>query len=202
MIVRIIHIVVLIGLFWMAAACKSTLDRKDYIKWVDDQAHGLNQLKQVDEFTFELKYTPLEYVIAQRYPQSCQDKKLYTQKLNEIKGLQYYELSIDSKKGDLIEAYAASQEEINQRLYYFSFGFQNDITLQEGKKEQPCVLFHFVRSYDLKNQRKFLLGFQMSDSLSMSDKTIGIDSDYLALGKINITIKSDDLKKLPELLIQ
>jgi hypothetical protein len=82
-------------------------------------------------------------------------------------------------KDNVLTYNCITEEDIENKLYYFSYRFQYDIHLEENGIVLPCVLYHFERSLDLVNSRTFLLGFENRDSLSMEAHLI-IQSDQFS----------------------
>ena len=58
---------------------------------------------------------------------------------------------------------------------------------------------YFERTYSLKTQRSFVLGFRKNSP--GKDKTVVIDSDVFAAGTIRIKIDKEDLENIPEVKI-
>jgi hypothetical protein len=86
----------------------------------------------------------------------------YDSALHDTEHLQYYTLTVGlpESTNDFLENQVSSPEEKQQLLYYYSYQFQNDLTLEDGDSKLPCVLFHFERSADIKNSRTFVLAFE------------------------------------------
>ena len=43
---------------------------------------------------------------------------------------------------------------------YLSYGFQDDIYIQQGNDSLPCVLFHYERTLAMKCVASYILGFE------------------------------------------
>lgn len=147
--------------FIFCFSCTQSSRSLRYVNWVQDFENGLHQKEQIGDFVFDLQYLPEEYLKLIENKGIESDDHLYT-------GFQQYQLSITLPDGkdNLLTHNCTTEEETENRLYYFSYRFQYDIHLKENGIMLPCVLYHFERSLDLANSRNFLLGFENRDSLS------------------------------------
>lgn len=178
------------------AACTGALDAGSYTRWVQDYGHGLHVRKASGDHIYDLQYQPADYVALQRMEGSL-DKARYEQVKTEVSKLQYYTLTIEvaDGKSDFISYQADSEEMKQDKLYYFSYGFQNDIHLNEGGELLPCVLLHFERAIDLKPGRTFVLGFENPET-ETGKSTLVIASPRLSGEPVNIEILKDDIPAL------
>jgi hypothetical protein len=147
---------------------------------VQDYENGLHHKERVSDFVFDLQYLPEEYLRLMKNEMIKWDDQSYT-------GFQQYQLSItmNGEKDNLHNS--MTEEEIENKLYYFSYRFQYDIHLEESGVMLPCVLYHFERSLDLAKSGIFLLGFENRDSLSTESQLI-IESEQFSEKAIRIKI--------------
>lgn len=154
-----------IGVVWCGFAllcmgCGNQLDRHDYVKWIRDYDHQLHVKKAHHDYVLDVQYTPADYIWLQR----TQDPTgaHYAAEIKEIENLQYYTLTLGVADStlDFIDYGVADIQEKQRKLYYFSYNFQDDITLEEAGTTLPCVLFHFEKIADLRHTRTFVLGFE------------------------------------------
>ncbi len=178
-------------------SCKKRLDISEYKQWVKNEGNGLYRKREVAGIRFEAQYKPIEFIVLSKSHGEI-SKEILARKVKELDGMQYYDLKITVPSGDLIKNGTSSMDEVYKRMYYFSFGFQNDIKLDEDGKLSDCKLFHFERTYDLKASKVFVLGFDASDK-PHATKTLRIDSPYLGTGVVNIKFEEKDLKDIPDL---
>jgi hypothetical protein len=170
----------------IATGCSTRMGRQDYIAWVRDYENGLHKQQVSNEFVFDLQYKPSEYIFLQRNPGLLSDSQK-SEELQKISSIQYYTLILSNKdKIDLVEYGVNNIAEKQQKEYYFSYNFQDDITLEEDNKVLPCVLFHFERPSTPDGGRTFVLGFENQDKFS-SEANIIIRSDLL--GSLPVKIK-------------
>lgn len=173
-------------LFALLSCCTRTLDRNEYVQWVRDYDNGLHVSKRIGEYELDLQYQPAPYVRLQKMGTGS-----YTEKRVNEDGageLQYYLLTVGlhGNNTDFISYGVSDLAEKQRKLYYFSYRFQEDITLEEGDKELPCVLYHFEKPVDLKGSRTILLGFEQQTN-KPETATLKIDSDQF--GSLPVRIK-------------
>jgi hypothetical protein len=170
-----------------ALSCSRSLDERDYMTWVNDYENGLHVGQTVGDYRFDLLYTPPDYVWLQYRdrPRGMQDST------------QLYTLTIAPASGaDLMEFGAAQDEAAQQRKqYYFSYTFQNSITLEENGEVFPCVMYHFERPVDLKPGRTFVLGFQMSRKPA-DEVSLVIDSEMFGAKPVHIKVSKANIPAL------
>ena len=176
-------------------ACSGPIDKDAYVRWVQDQENGLHVTKIVGDYVFDLQYQPTDYVVLQRSAGNLNAGQ-YDQMKNEISSMQYYTLtiSIADNRSDFIDFNIQSLQEKQQKLYYFSYQFQDDIHVEENGKKLPCVLFHFERPVDLKPARTFVLGFERTGDSPTS--VLNIISDYLGGEVVRINISKENIPTL------
>lgn len=186
--------------FLVVSCTPSELDPKEYASWVKDYSNGIHKKKKVGDITFDAQYKPAELIAIAETKGVATNKELFQKRLQEVQGMDYVELRIVSDKGDFIKEQTGSTEQGAQKLYYFSFHFQNDIYLQQGDNRIPCTLYHFERAYDLSKERRFLLGFAKPEN-GKGEKTLIIDSQALGTGTVKIKFEAKDLENIPQLRI-
>jgi hypothetical protein len=178
----------LAGLF---SSCNSPLPSDAYVAWVRDYDNGLHVMKQFSGYNFDLQYQPLQYVMLQRTGQAVVATK------ENGTTLQYYTLaiSLENKTADLINYNVADISERQRKLYYFSYEFQHDISLEENGKILPCALFHFERDNGISNISTFVLAFEGSANES-KEATLVINSGHFSALPVRIKISKDNIPSL------
>ncbi|MEN7550544.1 hypothetical protein AAG747_21670 [Rapidithrix thailandica] len=130
------------------------LSKEAYLAEVRDREGAFCQRQEVDDFRVELWYTPAAYMALQQYEDSL------VSRIEAMSGMQYYTLKLGIPGEDLVKSLTSGPEEVQRLLYYFSYGLQSDIYIEQSGQKLPCVLYHFERSYDLGGSRTFTLGFE------------------------------------------
>ncbi len=186
--------------------CKQSAIPSDYVRYVRNPDNGLLRSKQVGPVHIDLQYKPIPYLIANELRRNDISKEEFLPRQKELTGSQYYNLQLsvtDQPQANIINYRLRDETEIQKRLYYLSFGMQNDIRLIDGTDTLKPMLYHFERSYDLAPHRTFVLAFEQRPDNRYKDKTLILDSPVLATGPLKLKIKADALQNLPDLkLIQ
>jgi len=173
----------LISLCSLISSCNPKLESKEFIEWVRDYENGLHVRKTVSDFTLDLQYQPAAYLALVNSDSSfLQDQKIdrYILKVRP-----------EGVNEDIIQYKAQSSDDIQKRIYYFSYLFQNDIYLLEGGRKIPCVLLHFEPS-DLSNDRTFVLGFEKVEGGSSGGESLFVvDSPFFNALPIKIKVSKD-----------
>lgn len=184
---------------------KEALTINEIQNYIIDPSNGLVKTKQINEFKYQIKYKPVDYVIASEVSEKhVITKKEYLEKLQELDGLQYFDIRIevDGLNGELIKYNLSSEIEYERRVEYLAFKMQNDIKLIDGSDTSDCVLYHMERAYDVVPYATILLGFKKSKDINgLNDKTI-VFRDYLFNnGIIKFTFIPADIQRVPNLQI-
>jgi hypothetical protein len=155
---------------------------------VQDPKNGLHVIKQSNEYVFDLQYQPADYVWLQSGGQNAPSP--------DTESTQYYILTISPINSvlDLINN-SSDDAEKQEKLYYFSYLFQNDIQLEEKGKLFRCVLFHFEKNQVIKGGRTFLLGFESNEPKEKEVKIV-IQSQQFGSLPIRIKITKENIPTL------
>jgi hypothetical protein len=177
-------------------SCSRTLDRQSYVEWVRDYKNGLHVSKTFGEFTFDVQYQPQDLIFLQRVSESSTDDAMTRR--NDGSPIQYYLLKISAFDGqaDLLTHDVANETEKQQKLYYLSYQFQDDLFLEEKGELRPCALYHFERSsVTSRGERTFVLGFEGADRTS-EEATLVIKSDVFSSLPIKIKVSKNNIPSL------
>ena len=171
-------------------SCNSALSSDAYVSWVKDYDNGLHVRKQFSEYNFDLQYLPSQYVMLQR-----QGAASVAQDDGTV--LQHYTLSVslENNAADLITYNISNSADRQRRLYYFSYEFQQDITLEESGKVLPCALYHFEKGSGVSNISTFVLAFENNGGAS-EEATLVINSAHFSALPIRIKVSKDNIPSL------
>lgn len=170
-------------------SCQGALSQKELVSWVHDYENGLHQKKAVGDYIFDVQAKPVEYLRV------VQSAKMNVDSSHS--SLQYYDLKIQLKDGktDLLKYKVTDEKNYYEKLYYFSYHFQQDIYVEQGGKKLPCALFHFERSYDLSPIRTFVLAFEKSPQKDQGS-TLVINAKWLETGPVKIYFEDIKIPKI------
>jgi hypothetical protein len=174
----------------LGISCSGKLDRSEFIEWIRDPKNGLHVQKQSGDYWLDVQYQPASYMVLQR--NAAIGKEEFAKEIEKNENLQYYLLKIGvlHQNIDFLSYQVQSLAEKQQKLYYYSYSFQNDIQLEDAGELLPCVLYHFERSSAVKGSRTFVLAFENKHRESVEAKLI-INSSSLSSLPIKIKISKD-----------
>lgn len=182
----------------IVGACSGELAPKEYIEWIRNPENGLHKQKQVGDFMFDVQYKPQAYLLLQQKQGQIPKKAQFDQEMHELANTASFELKLGAVDGktDLLRYKTTNQAEYDQKVYYYSFKFQESIYLEQGDQKFPCAAYHFERAYNLKNNRSFILGFDGVDTTQ--PMRLVIDADVLHTGPVKLSF---DASKIPILTV-
>jgi hypothetical protein len=184
-----------------------SLKPKEFVKYIEDQDNGISTEKIIGDISYSLQYKPYEYIAIKELKKEKINSDELAQKIDEIKGLQYFDFKISNlnMSEDILRKNLSNENEFEQRIRYFSFEMQNDLKLIDCSDTLDCNLFHFERTYGLSSYTIFLLGFPINNSVkigqvNLCNKTLLYIDKIFNQGKIFITIESDNIKNIPKII--
>ena len=182
---------------FLIVSCTNNLDRKDYLKWSKDYSHNIHKKKTVNHIFFDLQYKSSEYMAIS---ENMEKEKIGEQDIRAYDDLQNFELNIgaEDKSKDILEYGLENKAQIDKRLYYLSFPIQKDLLLIEGKDTLHCVMYHFLRSYDISKKRTLFISFEKSKG-NKGPKTFIFNSDEFETGPVKIAFEEKDLNELAKI---
>ena len=181
----------------LISCSQPVLEKDEYIQWIISKDNDVKDNRSVGDYFFYLQYQLPEWIFLQRNSNSSITGHEMKLAIDEISSLQYYTLTIGLNDGneDFINSGSPKTGEIEKRIYYFSYSFQEDISLKEDGKRILPVLFHFERSMDVKNSRTFVMGFENTNS-SLGKISFIIESPFFGSVPIELSINKNNAKKL------
>lgn len=181
----------------LLSSCNRPLDREAYIGWLTAEKNGLRNVQSVSDHYFDLQYQPAEMVYLQRYPKNDRPQAERNVELEGIAALQYYTLTVGlaDTGEDFIFSGTSDPTERQNRIYYFSYPFQDDIYLLENGEKLSPVLFHFERSMDMKSSRTFVMGFE-NKATGPGVVSFVVESPFFGPEPITLKINKGAIKKL------
>jgi len=171
-------------------SCQSSLYEKDYISWIEDKSNGLHVVKEFNGFVFDLQYQPNDFLWLQSNKK--ENSGLISRSNQES---QHYLLKIKTEdmKYDWIKS--VGNLEMQNKLYYFSYLFQNDIYIEEEGVIVPCTMVHFEQGQRTGATKVFLLSFE-NKFPDGKTSTLVIDSNYFGSLPVRIKVSKNDIPNL------
>ena len=183
----------------LACGKEEVLSPRHYVAWVKDPQHGLKLEKRIDPYAFEIQYKPLEYIAALEARQESLSGDWVAQRRSELgEDLEYYNFRIAPAAGQqnvLMQA-AQDENEYYQMIDYFSYAAKSDFYLLHGRDTAHCVLYQFVRNYELAPHLAMTMAFEHRGT---GDKTFVFDDPILRVGVVKATIEQQKINQLPKL---
>ncbi|BDD07139.1 hypothetical protein [Aureibacter tunicatorum] len=138
------------------------LSPNEYIEYVERKDGDFKEKFTGEEYTLEIFHTPKEYLALK---DSIVKGKSYFKSLESYGNMMYFNMTLKSNDGnDLLKRHAKDAQEVQRKVYYFSYDIKKDISLIFDGEIYPCEMFHFERSYDLKkDERNMIVGFYINE---------------------------------------
>ena len=195
--IKAIEQAILLATIVCLSGCTGALDPEDYVAWVRDYDNELHVREEYNDFVFDLQYTPSDYIWLQRYGDIRVPQHEYEAQRKEIEQMQYYTLTISVKGSakDLIDYLASDEKQKDHKMYYFAYGFQEDIKLHENGDQLPCALFHFEKPVQFNNACTFVLGFENPRN-TQAEARLMISSSQFSAAPIEIKISKEQIPVL------
>jgi hypothetical protein len=176
---------------------------KDYVNFIKNPKNGLCPEKIIRDYTFRFQYLPIEYAALREQDLEQLDYTKYEQDKKSMQGLIHVNFYIQAENESVLKKDVKSEEEIYERIEYFSYRVQKDFYLLYGDDTLKCLICHFERTYELSPYLTFILGFEdrISNQKNYQDLTLVYKDNLLGTGPVRIAIKGKFLRKIPELKI-
>jgi hypothetical protein len=165
---------VLQNLSWLiiVISCQSALDPNEYVEWVEDVQNGWRVIETRGQLGFDIQCQPEDYLRLKTNGE--------TKFIPDSLQMAFFEVSIRSASmGEDWLTTGYSGYEIQQRIYYFAYLFEQDIFLDVNGERTPCRVFHFERAASPGVAHKFLIGFQTALE-SRKTHTLVMETDFLS----------------------
>ena len=195
-------LIVVISISCLFTSCDLDVKPSELVQYVRNVDHGLLQSETSGQIKAEIQYKPIPFLIANEFRRNQITEEEYEKRFRELKGSQYYNLKIELpglQGQNLVNYNVRNEEELQRRLYYLSFGIQNDIRLVEGSDTLQPMICHFERSYDLAPHRTFVLAFEQKEETALHDKTLILDSSLLSKEPIRLKVSREALQNIPNI---
>lgn len=176
----------------------------NYVTWVKEPKNGLQKEKEINDLVFSLLYQPAEYIICQDLKKENISSAELKKELEARSELEYYHLRIGAKdyNGELLKYDLGNGHEYTERVDYYAFKFEKDITLVAGTDTVSCSIFHYERTFDVAPYSSFLLAFKIPAKDKGKDRTIVIDDKIFNKGTVKFFFSEKRINTLPKLEVE
>lgn len=176
---------------------KLFLSPLDYAKYVENPVNGLKVSKTMEGINFSAQYKPLDYVIVKQAKQLRLPQSKYDSLYNKYEGMTYYvmSLSLDKAGQQILKYKLGGTDTYSNRVKYFSFHVEKDISVIQGEEVLKPAMCHFERDYGVSSELKLLLAFSGVDETK--DATLRYEDNIFGLGRIKLKIKEENIANIP-----
>lgn len=178
----------------------SSAEAKAFLGEEKEKGFYETKLKDVN---FKLSYIPAEAMALRELGDLSQASQAsFDTLVKSYEGLLFFDMaiSIDHFNEEMIHYGIVTNDEASfeNRVAYYSFGMQKDISLISGMDTIPCTAYHYERNYGISPQNHFMLGFRTS---RVKDVVLVYHNQLLATGPVKFALKEQDLTYHPKITI-
>ena len=198
-----------VGLPLLLAGCSrspQTLAGNDLIRFVEDTDHGLKKEVKAGDWTYELQYKPVDYVIAVEGRGNV-NEAVYRDRRKELDQTLSFNVSFknEQEKTEPLRIGIKDMDEYNHRLSYYLNEANHDFALIADGDTLYTAGYVFEPNYNLLQEQKMVVSF----SLRKHEQTTGNEHPrnmqlvfkdrVFNNGIIKATWSEDDLSAIPTL---
>ena len=189
----------LISLVLCSCAKSEEMDGREYLSWVNNTDNGLKLTKELRGITYSVQYKPYDFIILKEEKKYNVSKSSLEYRTKELDGMVYYDIRISTLDKTDVLAKGIQQDKslYIQRVNYFSYDFQNNISLITETDSVTCGLYHFVQGYGITPYVDMVVGFPVQKI--NESQTLVIDDQVFGNGIIKFFIDKQNIKNIPHL---
>ena len=193
-------LLLLITSIFCACGGKDLLKPSEYSQWMQNPENGMKQSKKIQDFEFIAQYKTPEYITVLEEKSNALKAQLVSNRVGELgSDMAYFNFRIKGNAYPLQQG-TTSEMEFNQRMAYANFGMQQDLELVEGGDTLDCVMYQFVRNYNIAPYIDFVVGFERNNQEHIeADKTLIFNDNVFGVGKVKLHFSASDLNQIPKL---
>jgi hypothetical protein len=182
------------------SCANSALDSRSYLKFVENKENGLNKSQVIDRLQLTLQYKPKEYILLKERIVPG-DSKIVHKRILELGDMQYYNFRISTDGTIKVLNYnCANDKQYFNRIAYLSGDVQSDFFLIQKGDTLPCLLYNFVRNYDVAPYLDFVLAFDGDiNNYQGEDREFVYDDKIFGIGRVTFQLNHKDLINIPKL---
>ncbi|MFT4800246.1 MAG: hypothetical protein ACI93N_000004 [Flavobacteriaceae bacterium] len=199
---RLLSLYLLLLLLGFSSCQQKSLSIPDYINWVKSAESNMSVSKKIGDYSFTLQYLPIKYRALQEVDNLQSVTKNQLDSITDIyKNQEFFILRISNanETKNMLKTNLFSHEEYQERVQYFSFGLQSDLSLITTEL-LACTTIHFERSYGLSPYDTFLISFP--STLEKTDKQFVYNDRILGTGPVKFTITKENIDNIPKLILE
>lgn len=200
MVYKIGKILMLISITILIGCGGEGLSPKKYYAEITDPDNGYLIIKEFPEIRFKVQYKPLDFVVLQEYKRNVPNMEEMISLRNEFKGMHYFTLSIEpiGHQADLLKLGNTDRQEYEEKLNYYAFQANQDLTLYTDNDTLPCHLYHFERDYGIKPGINMVFAFENITN-EFEDIRLVFHDRVFGNGILQYIFKEQIMRNQPEL---
>jgi len=188
----------------LSSCFQKALSPREYFNWAKSKESGLQQAHSGNGVNFNLKFQPVDLIIANEIKNEISSEADYERRQRELGNLAYFILKIESGAQDLLMHNLQDEQEYVRRVNYYSLDFQQNIIAVAGTDTIPCVLYQFENSYGVAPYINISLAFpgQFMEANKDQPVQVLINDQVFGNGILKFDYEQDTFHDLPELTIE
>lgn len=187
----------------LIGSCKKSLNRADYIAYINKPENGLKKNFIIDGFEFAIQYRPTDYVLLVESRNSTVGYDL-NKRRTELDGTAWFSIGIRRLDNQTtpMRFGITSAEDYNKRLNYFLNEVQKDLWLTYDHVDIPPTSYLFENNYNLAPQETMLIGFMLPSGTSVPQKEMQLcfNDRVFRSGIIKARYSEEVLHHIPNLV--
>lgn len=185
----------------MQSCGPGSLEAGDLLKWMENPENGLRQTKNEGAVTYIIQYKNLDYISLKKGEALGSEEE--RQKLREdIENKCLFDLYLTCDNGSVSPLFykVNSENEVNDRYYYYQFHFVNDLALEYGSEKIAPLYCIADKGSGLNNTMAFSLAFMLPKGKEDDIKLV-IKDPFLGSGTVKFIFKAKNIKHIPNLKV-
>jgi hypothetical protein len=176
-------------------------EKPELDQYVDDIENVFTYRKTIEEFSYFIKFKPLDYIISKELDDSI-SQIAYQKRKNEISDFDYFTLVISIQKfNDEPLRYKLNEpSEYYEKLTYLMNEVGKDLKYFNGNDTVDCSIFHFERTFGVSPYLTLNLAFEKSNS--KKDRVLIFDDHLFNNGRIIFTMPNEIFIYQPKLIFK
>lgn len=199
---KAVFLIALVCPIFFVVSCKPTrLQRKDYIKWIENADNGLKMNREISDFEILVQFKPTEYIIELEKSRFKMTTEEIIQRRNSLDSLYFYTVTLKSKDGKtpFLKNGIADESSYFDRLRYYLADAEHDFYLVSGKDTISPVIYHFEQNYGLGPYNKIDIAFESMNINKKPSWLFVYDDKKLGVGSLSFEYLKNNLENIPDI---
>lgn len=200
---KLILLSLVVYLFFSCESKQQSLTPRAYADWVTNINNGLQKSKKLKEYEFKTQFKPLDFIVVQEEKTDELSTELLQDRKQELgNNYWYFNFRITNTEGTLspVGSGVQTDQQYQERLSYFTFEMQQDLYLIQDQDTLPCLLYQFVRNYDVAPFVEFALGFKSTKEINLNQNiTFVFEDKLLGVGTTKLLFNKTSFQRIPKI---